>query len=148
MSTTTVKSPFTSVRRVVTGHNSHGKSIVLEDAIQPTTFFHPGSVNAVHDLYRTDESPALNNSEIVNGKWVDEIKKNPAQVSPYGSTFRSVDFAPGTASVRPPLFLLCRVLLTVSLAGPPHCHRRLRYRHERFDCRRIGQWRTLYLERR
>jgi hypothetical protein len=106
-----IKSPFPSVRRVVTGHTASGKSTVLQDAIQPTTFFHPGSVNAVHDLYRTNESPAVMDTEIVSGEWVDEIKKDPSQVSEYGSTFRSVDFAPGSVSVRLCLFSIRDTLL-------------------------------------
>lgn len=96
----THKSPFPSVRRVVTGHTSSGKSTVLQDETIPTTFPFPGSLSAVHDLYRTNESPAIIDSEIVTGKWVDDIKEDPSQVSKDGSTFHSVDFAPGSVSVR------------------------------------------------
>jgi hypothetical protein len=105
MSDDKLKSPFPPVRRVVTGHTADGKSTVLQDDIQPTTFFHPGSANAIHDLYRTNESPAVMDAEIVSRQWVDEIKKDPSQVSELGSTFRSVDFAPGSVSVRTPPFL-------------------------------------------
>lgn len=93
------RSPFAPVRRVVTGHTSEGKSTVVADTIQPPTFWSPESISPIYDLCRTGESPAAIDSEIPEGKWVDEIAQNPEHVSKDGSVFRVFEFSPGTVSV-------------------------------------------------
>ncbi|KAK7692020.1 hypothetical protein QCA50_005425 [Cerrena zonata] len=82
------------VRRVITGHDSEGKAIVIKDEVVEPTFWSPQGVNAVHEFYRTEETPAVIDSE-VTGEWVDHIASKRALVSPNGSTFRSIDLAPG-----------------------------------------------------
>ncbi|KAJ7020229.1 hypothetical protein C8F04DRAFT_974546 [Mycena alexandri] len=89
------KSPFSPVRRVVTGHTSAGKSTVVADTIQPPTCWSPQSINPIYDVCRTGESPAVNDSEIVQGKWVDEVAQNGEHVSKEGRVF---EFSPGTVS--------------------------------------------------
>ncbi|KAF8188268.1 hypothetical protein K438DRAFT_1594452 [Mycena galopus ATCC 62051] len=92
------QSPFPPVRRVVTGHTSAGKSTVITDAIQPNRFFTPGSATPMYDLHHAGESPAVIDTEISQGKWVDEIKSHPEVFSGSGSNFRCWDFAPGEMS--------------------------------------------------
>ncbi|KAJ6620145.1 cupin 2 conserved barrel domain protein [Mycena sp. CBHHK59/15] len=92
------KSPFKPVRRVVTGHSPAGKSTVVADTVQPPTFWSPKSISHIYDLCRTGESPAVIDSEITNGQWVDEIMQNPEHVSKGGSVFRVFEFAPRTVS--------------------------------------------------
>ncbi|KAJ7022988.1 hypothetical protein C8F04DRAFT_1136373 [Mycena alexandri] len=92
------KSPFSPVRRVVTGHTSAGKSTVVADTIQPPTFWSPQSISPIYDVCRTGESPAVNDSEILQGKWVDEVAQNGEHVSKEGSVFRVFEFSPGTVS--------------------------------------------------
>ncbi|KAJ7474265.1 hypothetical protein FB451DRAFT_286262 [Mycena latifolia] len=89
------QSPLPPVRRVVTGHNSAGKSTVLSDTSQPPRFFAPESVAPMYDLHYTGESPAIIDTEISQGKWVDEVTQHPELVSGSGSTFRCWDMAPG-----------------------------------------------------
>jgi hypothetical protein len=95
-----IQSPFPPVRRVVTGHSAAGKSTVLADNTQPARFWTPESVAPMYDLHYTAEAPAVIDSEITTGKWVDEIMQHPELVSGSGSTFRCWDFAPGDVSVR------------------------------------------------
>ncbi|KAJ7474324.1 hypothetical protein FB451DRAFT_1035118 [Mycena latifolia] len=95
---TTSKSPFAPVRRVVTGHTSAGKSTVVADTVQPPTFWSPESISPIYDLCRTSESPARIDSEITGGTWIDEITQNPEHVSKDGSVFRVFEFSPGTIS--------------------------------------------------
>ncbi|KAJ7913729.1 hypothetical protein B0H13DRAFT_2250798 [Mycena leptocephala] len=85
-SPTPTKCPFPDVRRVVTGHTPTGKSTVLADTIQPPT-----------------AAPASIDSEITQGKWVDEITDHPVILSADGSTFRAFEFAAGLFSVCIPL---------------------------------------------
>jgi hypothetical protein len=59
----------------------------------------PGSVNPAYNFYCTTEAPAVIDTELSKGVWVDEIAGHPGLVSTNGSTFRSFDFAPGTISV-------------------------------------------------
>ncbi|KAJ7447878.1 hypothetical protein B0H11DRAFT_2081871 [Mycena galericulata] len=98
MSSFSSKCPFPDVRRVVTGHTSTGKSTVLSDTIQPPTTWSPDSVNPKFDLYYTGSTPAAIDSEISQGKWVDEIADHPELISPAGSTFRAFEFSPGSVS--------------------------------------------------
>jgi hypothetical protein len=106
------KSTLPTVRRIVTGHNPSGKSIVLQDTIQEPHYWTPGSNNAIHDLCRTEESPASIDSELSRGQWIDEITRNPDHVSQNGSVFRAFDFAPDTVTVRSQV---PSALLTLSL---------------------------------
>ncbi|KAJ6509095.1 hypothetical protein DFH09DRAFT_999954 [Mycena vulgaris] len=94
----TPQTPFPPVRRVVTGHNPSGKSIVLADTALPARFYTPESVAPMYDLHYTGESPAVIDTEIVTGNWVDEITQHPEITSAGGSTFRCWDFAPGDVS--------------------------------------------------
>ncbi|KAJ7087045.1 hypothetical protein C8R43DRAFT_1115315 [Mycena crocata] len=91
-------SPFPPVRRVVTGHTPSGKSTVLADTAQPDRFWTPESKNPVYDLHRTNESPAVMDTELTQGKWVDEVTLQPELTSAGGSTFRCWTFAPGDVS--------------------------------------------------
>ncbi|KAJ7433436.1 hypothetical protein B0H11DRAFT_2121781 [Mycena galericulata] len=99
MSSTQSESPLAPVRRVVTGHNAAGKAKVLDDTVQSPQFWSPEGVSPIYDLHYTSESPAVIDTEVTTGKWVDEIQAHPKEIaSPNGSTFRSVDFAPGQVS--------------------------------------------------
>jgi hypothetical protein len=50
-----------SIRRVVTGHDSHGKAIVVQDSsVDPTTV--ALSTTTYHELWRADELPAFPNA--------------------------------------------------------------------------------------
>ncbi|KAJ7087042.1 hypothetical protein C8R43DRAFT_908988 [Mycena crocata] len=92
------KSPFAPVRRVVTGHTPAGKSTVVADTVQPPTFWSPESTSPIYDLCRTGGSPPAIDSELTQGKWLDEIVQNPEHVSKEGSVFRVFEFSPGTVS--------------------------------------------------
>ncbi|KAJ7716216.1 hypothetical protein DFH07DRAFT_862359 [Mycena maculata] len=92
------QSPLPPVRRVVTGHNSAGKSTVLMDKVQPARFYTPESVAPLYDLHYTSEFPAEIDTEISKGKWVDEIEEHPTIASDIGSTFRCWDMCPGDVS--------------------------------------------------
>jgi len=90
--------PFPGVRRVVTGHSSDGKSIVLKDEVQKPTYLRPGAVNPVYDLHRAPTIPEKNDSELVDGEWVDEIARNPAHSSKDGAVFRTYDLGPKSST--------------------------------------------------
>ncbi|KAJ7113757.1 hypothetical protein C8R46DRAFT_1365904 [Mycena filopes] len=92
------KAPFPPVRRLVTGHTSAGKSTIIADTADPARPWRNEPVHRVHDLHYTAGSPAVIDSEIATGKWVDEIKAHPELVSPMGSTFRCWDVPPGNVS--------------------------------------------------
>jgi len=91
-------SPFSSVRRIVTGHNSSGKSIILRDEVQKPKYWPPGNKNPLHELYFTTESPAIIDTELSQGEWIDEITRNQDFIIKNGSKFISFDLAPGFAS--------------------------------------------------
>jgi len=88
--------PYPNIRRVVTGHSSEGKAIVVNDEVLQPFFWNPKVLTAVTDFYRTSEFPAIIDGEVATGEWVDEIKKNPEVISANGSTFRVLDMPPGT----------------------------------------------------
>ncbi|KAJ7259698.1 hypothetical protein C8J57DRAFT_1638735 [Mycena rebaudengoi] len=90
--------PLPDIRRIVTGHTSAGKSTIISDTIQPPTLWSPESVNAKYDLHYTGESPAVIDTEVSQGKWVDEIAQHPELISENGSTFRAFNFSPGSVS--------------------------------------------------
>jgi len=78
------------VRRIVTGHNDNGKSIIISDGPSPHAIALAGvSSFGVTDIWKTDQAPASN-----------EGNQDPcsAQISlappPSGSVFRVVQFPP------------------------------------------------------
>ncbi|KAJ3484193.1 hypothetical protein NLI96_g5804 [Meripilus lineatus] len=96
----TVDSPFPVPRRVITGHTPAGEATVILDEAPTPHFWAPGSRNAVHGFYQSTETPTLNDSELTSG-WIDVIAENPGVaglISRNGSTFRSIDYAPGSVS--------------------------------------------------
>jgi hypothetical protein len=95
------KSPLPDVRRVVTGHKPTGKSTIIVDQIQQPQYWSPGSLNAVYDIGRNDQVPAKLDSELTQGKWVDEVADS-GHVSKTGAVFRSFDYAPGSVVVGAP----------------------------------------------
>ncbi len=81
------------IRRVVTGHDKDGKSVLLMDGLAPNILemaSMPGV--ALTDLWRTKTSPALNSgrADAAAGK----IKLEPPES---GTIFRIVEFPPDTA---------------------------------------------------
>ncbi|KAJ7885781.1 hypothetical protein B0H14DRAFT_2699030 [Mycena olivaceomarginata] len=95
------QSPFPPVRRVVTGHTPAGKSTVIADTVQPTRFVAPQtpeSLVPLYDLHYAAEAPAVIDTEISKGEWVDEIKAHPEVFHGSGSNFRCWEFAPGMVS--------------------------------------------------
>ncbi|KAK7064948.1 cupin-2 domain-containing protein [Favolaschia claudopus] len=92
-------SPFPPVRRVITGHTPDGKSTVLADAPQPPRFFVPSEKSPMYDIHHASESPAVIDSEITQGKWVDESLSHPELFGGNGSNWRCWDMAPGQVTV-------------------------------------------------
>ena len=88
------------VRRIITGHNSEGMAIVLEDNVVIPRDAAPIGTGQFSDLFWTDNFPANNNEE-----FKDVIKAHVNEiVSPGGSAFRTVDIPPGGGSVGPLLY--------------------------------------------
>jgi hypothetical protein len=88
--------PLKPIRRIVTGHNANGKSIILRDeeapnAIRPEYFAGGG----LTDLWETKQTPAC------NAGTTDSVER-PIHLEPppTGSIFRIVDFPPD-GSVKP-----------------------------------------------
>src|SRR5262245_47567281 len=75
------------LRRVVTGHNEQGKSVVLFEAAPPRT------VGPVAEIWATDETPALNRGNA-------DAADRPIRVQPpqHGSRFRYFEVAPESAT--------------------------------------------------
>ena len=115
MSETKKAPPIPDVRRVITGHSAEGKSIVLRDDTQPPKYWGTDSVNTTYDIFRSEVVPASIDSEITTGTFVDEIASQAELVNPTGSVFRSVEFSPGTTTVRG----VCLVYPVVSLIVQP-----------------------------
>ena len=89
-------SPFPRVRRVVTGHDSDGKSkFDVDDEVEPYHF--RGGPSVFNDVFWTDEAkPDLSHP------FVDESKDHVGElVSKDGSAFKVTDTPPGQKSVRP-----------------------------------------------
>ncbi|KAJ7058759.1 hypothetical protein C8F01DRAFT_1370956 [Mycena amicta] len=85
------KSPFSSVRRVVTGHTPEGKSTFIDDSAQTARYWKDDAASQCYDLHYCSAIPATN-----DGKWVDEIVDHPeVPPAPSGSSLRCWDFAPG-----------------------------------------------------
>ncbi|KLO08019.1 hypothetical protein SCHPADRAFT_917046 [Schizopora paradoxa] len=102
MSSSTESSPYPPVRRIVTGHDSSGKSIFLEDKIVPAHTFSENSTASFTGLYRHDEFPASNqDTPGADGKvaFNDLIATKPKElVTPTGSTLWAVDTPPHNKS--------------------------------------------------
>ncbi|KAJ6569303.1 hypothetical protein B0H19DRAFT_1256947 [Mycena capillaripes] len=90
--------PFPNVRHVVTGHTSEGKSTFIADTVLPPISWSFENVNQKFDLHYTGTAPAVIDSEVSQGKWVDEIAEHPEVISMGGSVFRACEFAPGSVS--------------------------------------------------
>ena len=93
--------PFPNIRRVITGHTSDGRPVVVRDEVTEPKFWAPGIRGGIYDLYRADEVPVSNNA--LQGEWVDLIAQSPIGregiIAPNGATFRVFDYAPGTSVV-------------------------------------------------
>jgi hypothetical protein len=84
----------TAVRRLVTGVNESGKSVIVEDATSPHVHViadHPDYVYT--DLWRTQATPVDNSGP------ADDGLSAPGGIAPGsgGSVFRTVEFPPDTA---------------------------------------------------
>jgi hypothetical protein len=78
------------VRRIVTGHNSEGRSIIVSDAASPHAMALAGVSNfGVTDIWKTDSAPASNAGD--NDACEGPIKLAPP---PSGTVFRVVQFPP------------------------------------------------------
>jgi quercetin dioxygenase-like cupin family protein len=79
---------FPTIRRVVTGHDDHGKAVILKDHICDNfASKRPGQSGAV--LWTTDCSPA-DNADPTDGS-----SRKVGTTSPNGTVFRVVSYAPG-----------------------------------------------------
>ncbi len=86
-----------TVRRIVTGHNTEGKAIILSDASTERTYMIGGPNGArFHEVWNTAQSPAL----------IDSISGEPAETTlvlapPKGGTrIRVIDFPPEGDEIR------------------------------------------------
>jgi quercetin dioxygenase-like cupin family protein len=78
------------MRRVVTGHNAQGKSVILSDAASPHVLELPGMPGlAFVDLWATDGAPASNAGQ-ADAAARTIVLEPPAR----GTIFRIVDFPP------------------------------------------------------
>jgi naringenin degradation protein FdeH len=81
------------MRRVVTGHNAQGKSVILSDAASPHVLELPGMPGlAFVDLWATDGAPASNAGQ-ADAAARTIVLEPPAR----GTIFRIVDFPPDKA---------------------------------------------------
>jgi hypothetical protein len=78
-----------TTRRIVTGHDSTGKAVVLMDGPAPNTHVRPGTGSVLSLIWVTDETPA-------NMKGTADRADRTIGVPPpaKGSIFRIVDFPP------------------------------------------------------
>ncbi len=79
-------------RRIVTGHDAHGRSVILSDATSPHIMPIMDQPNfAVTDFWKTSSTPADNGAASM-----DDPCRTPIQVAPpaSGSVFRVVQFPP------------------------------------------------------
>ena len=78
------------IRRVITGHNAKGKSVILSDAPSPHTLTIPGQPNfGLTNLWITNGAPA-DNAGSADAAAVPVVLEPPAN----GSIFRVVEFPP------------------------------------------------------
>ncbi|MCI3953991.1 MAG: Cupin 2, conserved barrel [Burkholderiales bacterium] len=85
------------VRRVVTGHDNHGKAVVISDGLAPTVRtnpLRPGHVSV--DLWKTMSSPVMLTSE------EPDPTLGPKQIHPpaQGTIIRISEIAPETEAIR------------------------------------------------
>jgi naringenin degradation protein FdeH len=81
------------MRRVVTGHNAQGKSVIVSDAASPHVLEIPGMPGiALINLWVTDGAPASNAGQ-ADGAARPVVLEPPAR----GTIFRIVDFPPDKA---------------------------------------------------
>src|SRR5262249_50068897 len=78
------------IRRIVTGHNEKGRSVILSDGLPPNTFRPPYFADGgITELWETTNTPASNEGD--NDASVHPLRLSPP---PSGSIFRIVDFPP------------------------------------------------------
>lgn len=85
------------IRRVVTGHDEHGKAVVLEDGLAPavrTNPLRPGHISV--DLWKTAASP------VIVSRSEPDPTAGPKQIHPppRGTVFRISEIAPETEAIR------------------------------------------------
>lgn len=85
------------IRRVVTGHDEHGKAVVLEDGLAPavrTNPLRPGHVSV--DLWKTTAAP------VIVRRSEPDPTAGPKQIHPppRGTVFRISEIAPETEAIR------------------------------------------------
>lgn len=85
-------------RRIVTGHNAEGKSVVALDKVMDPTIAKPEIGVAFYEIWNTAGSPvSVDNGQDPTGR--------PLQIEPpeKGSIIRFVDFGPKQTAARPPM---------------------------------------------
>jgi hypothetical protein len=92
------QSPFPPVRRVITGHSSSGRSVVLVDESIKPKYLSPTS--PIYGIHSTNNVPASNDDELNNGgKFEDHIQTLQTLAPPEGGAVMASDFPPGSVSV-------------------------------------------------
>ena len=130
--------PHPPVRRLITGHDSSGKSVMVEDKLVESYNFVPQALTKFTGLYRHDEFPANNSDkhdEQGNIIFTDLITTKPSELtSSEGSVFWTVDTPPGTQAVS--IFKLAenrRAYESFALAIPSHGVARLWHSSQGFS---------------
>jgi quercetin dioxygenase-like cupin family protein len=78
------------IRRVVTGHDTEGKAVVVSDGVMETWRSpRPGSAGCV--FWTTDRTPADNSTQ------QDRALADPKTCHPFGSVLRIIEYRPGCA---------------------------------------------------
>jgi len=85
-----------TARRLVTGHDAHGKSVIVSDGQPPATGRRPGV--EFFELWSTQSDPAL-----IRAVEAEEPTRRPLTLGPggHGSVVRFVDFWPPEPGVTP-----------------------------------------------
>jgi quercetin dioxygenase-like cupin family protein len=80
------------VRRVITGHDDHGKAIVqIDEVCTHAASGRPGATAC--NIWTTEGFPANNDGAVDAG-----LRKGVATTLPNGTIFRVIEFAPGVAA--------------------------------------------------
>ncbi|NIO09540.1 MAG: cupin domain-containing protein [Deltaproteobacteria bacterium] len=79
------------IRRIVTGHDAQGRSVILMDGDAPNVRERPGG-GAVTNIWTTDSAPASNRGSEDMGS-----RLNTLQPPPNGAGFRIVEYPPDSA---------------------------------------------------
>jgi quercetin dioxygenase-like cupin family protein len=80
------------VRRVITGHDDHGKAIVqIDEVCKHLGSGRPGATAV--NVWTTEGFPASNDGDVDAG-----LRKGVATTLPNGTIFRIIEFAPGLAA--------------------------------------------------